>query len=247
MSLRSDERSPVDEFAAENELTVESLSEIDPLGAFAPEQNPIAPPPRGRRSRIALRAAVAACVVTIAAAAVYLYPAKPVALNEQIAAHFPAPASALGSDEPVPIGSEAPVPVVSEEPTPVATVERETAGRSLLSGDWVMRTRVESSRLNRYEGLRLGYRITLRQVGNRITGRGWKVSEDNRAIGGAARTPITLDGTLDGDRAELTFTERGKRRPSGGKLLLARASENTLRGRFSSDAAQSSGAVEIHR
>ena len=241
MSLRSDERSPIDEFAAENELAVESLSEIDPLAAFASEHDSAAPPARGRRSRTALRAAVAACIVAIAASVVYLYPPKPAALNEQIAAHIPTPASPGVTVEPVPVDSETAAPIA------VATVAREAAAPSLLSGDWVMHTRVESSRLNRYEGLRLGYRITLRQDGNRISGSGWKVSEDNRKIGGAARTPITIDGRLDDDRAELTFTERGKRRVSGGKLLLARASENTLRGRFSSDAAQSSGAVEIHR
>ena len=117
----------------------------------------------------------------------------------------------------------------------------------LLSGDWVMHTRVESSRLERYEGLRLGYRVTLRQRGNRISGSGWKVSEDERKIGTAARTPITFDGTLNDDRLELTFTERGRRRVTVGKLVLARHSDNAMQGRFSSIAAQSLGVVEIYR
>jgi hypothetical protein len=117
----------------------------------------------------------------------------------------------------------------------------------VLSGDWTMNTRVETSRLQRYEGLRLGYRVTLRQHGNRISGTGWKVSEDERTIGTTARTPITLDGTLTDDRLELTFTERGRLRVTGGKLVLARHSDNTMRGRFSSTAAQSFGVVEIHR
>jgi hypothetical protein len=117
----------------------------------------------------------------------------------------------------------------------------------VLSGDWTMNTRVETSRLQRYEGLRLGYRVTLRQHGNRISGAGWKVSEDERTIGTTARTPITLDGTLTDDRLELTFTEGGRLRVTGGKLVLARHSDNTMRGRFSSTAAQSFGVVEIHR
>ena len=247
MSSRADERSPVDEFAAENQLTVESLSEMDPLAAFASEQDPIAPLTRRRRSRAAVRIAVGAAVVALAASVAYLYPATQVPLNDQIAAHIPAPVSPVVTVEPVPVVSEESVPVVADEPDPVATGGRNATEPSPLSGAWLMNTRVESSGVNRYEGLRLGYRITLRQDGNRISGSGWKVSEDNRAIGKAARTPITLAGTLDADRAELTFTERGKRRVSGGTLLLVRASENTLRGRFSSDAAQSSGAVEIHR
>lgn len=117
----------------------------------------------------------------------------------------------------------------------------------LLSGDWVMNTRVESSRLERYEGLRLGYRVTLRQQGNRISGSGWKVSEDEQTIGTAGQTPITFDGTLNDDRLELTFTERGRRRVTVGKLVLARHSDNAMQGRFSSSAAQSIGVVEIYR
>ena len=101
--------------------------------------------------------------------------------------------------------------------------------------------------MERYEGLRLGYRVTLRQDRNRITGTGWKVSEDERTIRAAARTPITFDGTVNNDRLELTFTERGRLRVTVGKLVLARHSDDAMRGRFSSTAADSFGVVEIHR
>ena len=132
--------------------------------------------------------------------------------------------------------------------SPVADPDADDGStEGLLSGEWVMNTRVESSRLERYEGLRLGYRVTLRQHGNRISGSGWKVSEDEETIGAAVRTPITFDGTLNDDRLELTFTERGRRRVTVGKLVLARHSENAMHGRFSSSAAQSVGVVEIYR
>jgi hypothetical protein len=133
------------------------------------------------------------------------------------------------------------------ETSKAATVVDITADAAPLSGDWVMNTRVESSQLQRYEGLRLGYVLSLRQDGDRISGTGWKVREDDRTIRAASRTPINFDGVMTGDRVELTFTEGGRRRTSAGKLILARDSDDVFRGRFSSTAAQSVGVVEIRR
>jgi hypothetical protein len=133
------------------------------------------------------------------------------------------------------------------ETSKAATVVDVTADAAPLAGDWVMNTRVESSQLQRYEGLRLGYVLSLRQDGDRISGTGWKVREDDRTIRAASRTPINVDGVMTGDRVELTFTEGGRRRTSAGKLILARDSEDVFRGRFSSTAAQSVGVVEIRR
>lgn len=108
-----------------------------------------------------------------------------------------------------------------------------------------MNTRVVSSNLQRYEGLRLEYQLRLRQVGNNVTGTGYKLRENDRLV--ATKTPITLQGDVDGDRVVLTFQERGARRPSAGKLVLLRESDDVLRGRFSSDAAQSTGIVDARR
>ena len=114
-----------------------------------------------------------------------------------------------------------------------------------LSGEWSMNTRVVSSVVARYEGLRLGYRLRLEQVGNSVTGTGYKLSENDRAI--VTKTPITLRGDVVGDRVVLTFQERGTRRASNGKLVLHRESDDVLRGRFSSDAAESTGVVDARR
>ena len=108
-----------------------------------------------------------------------------------------------------------------------------------------MNTRVESSRMKRYEGLRLAYHLRLQQVGTRVTGTGYKFSENDRAV--VTQTPIALRGEVDGNRVVMTFTEIGTRRASGGKLVLDRESDHVLRGRFSSDAAESQGVVEAHR
>ena len=102
-----------------------------------------------------------------------------------------------------------------------------------LSGVWTLATQVESSNLSRFKGLTLGYRIELHQNGNGITGTGYKVTENGRVIAQRAQTAIALKGSVDGDRLTLTFTERGTRRPSSGKFILLRETDDVLRGRFS--------------
>ena len=62
-----------------------------------------------------------------------------------------------------------------------------------------------------------------------------------------AQTPISVAGTIDGDRLTLTFTERGTRRPTQGKFVLLLDESGAMRGRFSSNAARSSGTVEARR
>ena len=115
-----------------------------------------------------------------------------------------------------------------------------------MSGAWSFTTNVESTSLAAFTGLRLGYEIQLTQKGDHVSGIGRKIAENGKPIGSPAQTPITLDGTIKGDRLTLTFTEKGTQRDSQGKFVLL-ADEGTLRGRFSSTAAQSSGTVEAHR
>ena len=116
-----------------------------------------------------------------------------------------------------------------------------------LSGDWTLNTVVESSSLSTYEGLRLGYRLQLEQRGNAVRGSGHKILENGNAIGGGGQTPITVEGTVDGDRLRLAFTERGAQRSSSGTFVLFREGTDGWRGRFASDAARSAGRVEARR
>jgi hypothetical protein len=101
--------------------------------------------------------------------------------------------------------------------------------------------------MSNYEGLRLGYRLQLDHRGNSVRGSGHKVVENGKPISGNGRTPITVEGTVDGNRLRLTFTERGTRRPSSGTFVLYREGADGLRGRFASDAARSAGRVEARR
>ena len=130
--------------------------------------------------------------------------------------------------------------------TPVETVPTIAPAHD-LSGNWTLATRVESSSYPDFTDLNLGYEIQLEQAGNRVTGSGRKVTENGAAIRSEVQTPISLEGTIAGDRLTLTFTERGAQRHTQGKLVMLIDESGTLRGRFSSTAAQSSGTVEAHR
>ncbi|MBA3270052.1 MAG: hypothetical protein H0T71_06030 [Acidobacteria bacterium] len=116
-----------------------------------------------------------------------------------------------------------------------------------LSGVWTLSTTIESSSMRTFQGLQLGYRIELNQNGNQISGSGQKVTENGRAVAAGGRTPISVRGTVEGNRLTLTFTERGARRPTEGKFILHRQDGGALRGRFSSSAAGSSGLAEARK
>ena len=62
-----------------------------------------------------------------------------------------------------------------------------------VTGAWSATTRVDSASVDRYQGLRLGYRLNLQQSGNQITGTGFKTAENGWALKAKARTPITLE------------------------------------------------------
>jgi hypothetical protein len=116
-----------------------------------------------------------------------------------------------------------------------------------VSGAWTLATRVESTSYARFAGLQLGYQIELQRDGDRVTGEGRKVTENGRQLRSKAQTPITIDGTVEGDRMTLAFTEQGTRRPTHGTFELQRDNDESLSGRFSSTAARSSGFVSATR
>jgi hypothetical protein len=142
----------------------------------------------------------------------------------------------------------------STNPTSTAGVDRlppadgrAPAAARDISGSWSLITQVESSSLARFSGLQLGYELQLRQTGARVTGTGRKVTENNKALSGRARTRITVEGTIQDDQLALTFTERGARRPARGTFNLLITDNDVMSGRFASDAAKSSGRVDAHR
>jgi hypothetical protein len=139
---------------------------------------------------------------------------------------------------------------------PGATVRENTSGESNdslpapkddLSGWWMLTNRVERSSANSFNNLRLGFRLRLDQTGNRVRGNGVKWLENGRPVALRNRTPIVVAGTMAGTRLVLTFTERGARRTSRGTFEMELADDGSLAGRFSSDAARSSGWAQAVR
>ena len=113
-----------------------------------------------------------------------------------------------------------------------------------VAGSWTLNTQVESSS---FTEMQLAYELRLQQQGDRVTGVGRRVAENGSAISSEAQTPMTVNGTIADKRLTLSFLERGAERATQGKFVLLMQEDGTMRGRFSSTAAQSSGLVEARR
>src|SRR4029453_5827087 len=98
---------------------------------------------------------------------------------------------------------------------PVVTKTVTDSGQS-LTGWWTVTNRVESTAYEPFENLNLGYRLKLTQTGNHVRGTGRKWMENGRQLPRSAQTAIEVEGTVEGQRVVLGFTERGTRRMSAG-------------------------------
>jgi hypothetical protein len=86
------------------------------------------------------------------------------------------------------------------------------------------------------------------QEGNRVHGRGRKISENGTPLPPAQRTPIVVSGRIEDGHVVLDFTETGASRTSHGTIRWRLTPEATgLEGRFASDAADSSGGSVAQR
>jgi transcriptional regulator with XRE-family HTH domain len=213
--------------------------------------------------------AAVAIVLAIAGVGVKLYPGpfvterQRVTVTGTLADREPATKAEIGSQfrwergttgsEPVtepagrpPVAEPTP-PAEPVEIHPMTLADVERPPLSSLTGVWRLETEVESSSVRAFKGLRLGFRLELRQNGDRIEGTGQKVTENGIALSGARRTAITVHGTLGEGRMRLTFGEQGAVRRTTGTLDLIIDKNGVLRGVFASEAARSAGAVEARR
>ena len=156
-----------------------------------------------------------------------------------------APARAAAAED-----EAATTPGAPRGPPPSEPVERiddpadEPSGGSAaaLGGRWELVHQVESSSYAPYQGMRLGYEVTLFQEGNRVYGQGRKVSENGASLPEAQRTPIDVAGRIEDGEVVLYFTEIGASRTSRGTIRWRLAPvDGSLEGRFATDAANSSG------
>lgn len=115
-----------------------------------------------------------------------------------------------------------------------------------VTGEWRLDTQTETADSS-FQGLKLRYEMKLAQDGDRVAGVGTKVSGNEKEIGSGAQTPVTMTGTIAGDRLTLNFVELGTQPEARGKIVLLVDEAGTLRGRFASTASPSSGHVEARR
>ena len=122
------------------------------------------------------------------------------------------------------------------------------ADESNVSGEWLLTNRVDSTDYPAYQGIRLGYILTLRQDGARISGGGEKTSENGAPTPPGQRSPIAVTGRVDNGTVTLQFTERGALRASTGTFRWQLSPDNArLSGSFASDAASSRGSSTAQR
>ncbi len=162
---------------------------------------------------------------------------------------------------PQPIGQTASVESPAEGSTDVARVVRdvtvsaerpesttpENRGTD-LNGGWTLTSRVEGHDENRTQ-VTVGYRVRLQQRGVNVSGSGYRAMENGRIIPLRQRTPIVVEGKLDGHRLELLFTELSATGTNGGTVVMRVADEASMRGTFWNDAGgqQSRGSAFARR
>jgi eukaryotic-like serine/threonine-protein kinase len=117
-----------------------------------------------------------------------------------------------------------------------------------VGGRWELTHEIEATSHAPYSGLRIGYRLNLRQDGDRVYGHGRKYSENGVPLPPGQRTAISVEGRIEGQYLVLDFVEQGAYRSSVGTIRwLMSPGAGAMQGRFASDAAQSSGTSVARR
>ena len=111
-----------------------------------------------------------------------------------------------------------------------------------ISGNWKLNYTIEETSYAPYKGIQLGYTIFIEQHGNAIKGNGDKTYENGQPLPSAAKTPIEVNGTFDGENILLTVKEKGKKRESSGMIQLKVGDHaKKFEGTFTTTAANSTG------
>jgi len=116
-----------------------------------------------------------------------------------------------------------------------------------LGGDWEITNTIQQTSLRRYQGLKIGYHLFLRQDGTAIAGEGEKWSENGQTLAPKAHTPIQIRGSISGDKVTATFRENGTERKTAGEFTWTVKDNQSFAGNFSSTAADSSGSSSGRR
>lgn len=126
-------------------------------------------------------------------------------------------------------------------PTTVAVTEQTATPTQDLSGKWNVVNTVRKTSYRSYQDLKIGFDLSISQNGKNICGTGQKVSENGRSLAANSRTPIEVQGSINGDHVEATFFEHGAVRKTNGRFVWRIDETGGLNGTFVSTAARTSG------
>jgi len=182
-------------------------------------------------------------IAVLAAAAVLIYRSRNSGSSAVVASVESSTRPAAPVQQP-----ESPQPVVQSPihaapaPAPVKEGKKSLGTIQDLSGKWNVVNSVDTTSYGSFKNMKIGFALSINQTGTSFTGTGQKVSENGRSLPAGSRTPIQVQGSINGDRIEATFIEEGTTRKSNGRFVwrLDKAGRG-LTGKFATTAARSSG------
>jgi hypothetical protein len=110
-----------------------------------------------------------------------------------------------------------------------------------LNGEWRLINVVEKTNYKSFHNMQLGFRLKINQKGKEFTATGEKFSENGQTLPANSRTPITVTGSIEGDKVIATFVEDGLRRRSIGRFEWTLQGGDRLTGTFVSTAGNNRG------
>jgi len=203
---------------------------------------PTPPPPASRFSYLTALALAVLAMAVMAAAAVLINRYNDSLLSKGVASvETPSRPEPVQQPSQLPVAQSAPIHSV---PAPASVKEGKKPFKAVqnLSGKWNIVNSVDTTAYRSFKNMKIGFALSINQTGTSFTGTGLKVSENGRSLPAGSRTPIQVQGSINGDRIEATFVEDGTARKSNGKFMW-RLDRNGrgLTGSFATTAARSSG------
>jgi len=203
---------------------------------------PTPPPPASRFSYLTALALAVLAMAVMAAAAVLINRYNDSLLSKGVASvETPSRPEPVQQPSQLPVAQSAPIHSV---PAPASVKEGKKTFKAVQdpSGKWNIVNSVDTTAYRSFKNMKIGFALSINQTGTSFTGTGLKVSENGRSLPAGSRTPIQVQGSINGDRIEATFVEDGTARKSNGKFMW-RLDRNGrgLTGSFATTAARSSG------
>ena len=196
---------------------------------------PPLPPPHA--ARFSYRTALALAVLVMAvmtAVAIFMNRSQEPASSSVVAStESPSQSAPLQQPE---------SPAAQPAPAPVKEGKKTLSAVRDLSGKWTVVNSIDTTAYSSFKNMKIGFDLSIDQTGSTFTGKGRKVSENGRSLPANSRTPIQVQGSINGDRIEATFIEDGLARKSNGRFVWRiDKSGRGLTGNFATTAARSRG------